>query len=231
MSNHHNVVASLIGIVEKSPTKKEVAETNLHPPLLSGETIEIPVEIITADNISSVEKLVFVGLKNLNVEVTKLASILNMSRNTVAKAVKNLEKHNYIKVKNVAFNKRTFCFFDEDNKKTENPDVSPLNLKMKERIKTDEIVATVNTEQPSLLDYISNTFQNQVPKTNISQTALKILVERLNKPKEWYEELFKATQEQLPYLTGENRNRWCMSINWLLTEVNAQKVLDRQYVR
>lgn len=229
MSNHHDIVASLISIAGKKTTKKEIAEKNLQPPVLKGRNIVIPEEIITADNISPVDKLVFVGLKNLNVEVTKLANILNMSRNTVAKAVRNLEKHNYIKVKNVAFNKRTFCFFDEDNKKTENIDVSPLNLKIKDGKKDTKSVNT--EEQPSLLNYISKTFKNQVPKSNISETALKILVERLNKPKEWYEELFKATQEQLPYLTGDNRNRWCMSINWLLTEVNAQKVLDRQFVR
>ncbi len=172
MSNHHDIVASLISIAGKKTTKKEIAEKNLQPPVLKGRNIVIPEEIITADNISPVDKLVFVGLKNFNIKVSKLANILNISRNTTITAVKNLEKHNYIKTKIIAFNKRTFCFFDEDNKKTENIDVSPLNLKIKDGKKDTKSVNT--EEQPSLLNYISKTFKNQVPKSNISETALKI---------------------------------------------------------
>ena len=96
IANHYDVTAN----------KNKTQET---PPKLSGKTLEIPVEILSADNISPINKLVYLGLLCYpDVTKAQLLKNLNISRAALWKSFANLERHGYITQK-----KKSYKLFSE----------------------------------------------------------------------------------------------------------------------
>ena len=230
-TNHHEIISTFISGNE---------ENNGVPAEFSGNFLQIPQEILENKEISTTDKIVYVGIMNYSgCSKEEIAKKLNICRASLFKSLRFLEKHGYVMTCLDENHQKTLKLFSmprvvEVNKKTENSPskrVSPSIMKDNmENIELPTPLENADSQEPILINYITNMFKKQVPKSNFSATALKILIKNLDKPKEWYEELFKATEEQISYLTGTNRNKWVMSLNWLLQEANAQRVLERQFV-
>lgn len=226
--NHHEIISAFIS--EKKEKAKMLAEFN-------GNNFEIPQEVLEDTQLSPIDKIVYLGLLNYyGCSKEEIIKRINICRGSFFKSLIALEKRGYVKSCLDKKNRKSLKLFsltdDEANKKTENsikrvsPPVESCDIKSTAITTSEDVVG----QQSSLVDYIAFTFKKQVPKANFSVTALKILIKNLDKPREWYEELFKASEEQLAYLTGANRNKWAMTLNWLLRESNAQKVLDREFI-
>lgn len=95
-------------IANHDVTINKTQETNA-PPKLSGKTLEIPVEILSADNISPINKLVYLGLLCYpDVTKAQLLKNLNISRASLWKSFANLERLGYITQK-----KKSYKLFSE----------------------------------------------------------------------------------------------------------------------